>query len=611
MKRIRFLMDWANRLYQQLEGSLKYKLIVFFIGISIIPLAVVGYLVSTKSSDLAVKRETENALNLNNTKMSALDRSFNEIEFMLGDLVTNFNTTYYLQNIDDTNYESDRAFSVVSEVGSRLDNIMTSKPGLFDAVLIIPSGDVMPFLRGVVKGGELNNFKSLPAYINTVNIQAKAVWQYSYGNEGQELTVSESVVEPFSDEVLGVAVFDVNAEMLFDELDSSTLAPGESIQIVTADHKVIYDSDRTKIGETVHIGEENARIWQTASGSFKETAKQGDAVVSYRTSDINGWKIIYKIPYGNIVQGVSQISRMILLVTLIVGCFAFIAALLLYIHLYKPIAQLIKAMKRFEIGQLQERVQLERTDEFGRLARAFNYLAERVEVLIEDVTLEQKAKKEHEIRALQAQITPHFLYNTINSIKSLARMNRPKDIEAMSGALIDLLRLSANQQTDRIRIVDELNYVGSYVTIMQYRYKMQLVLDTRIPPSLQACGILKFSIQPIVENCIIHAFDPEMTERRIRIEAFEEEDKIRIEISDNGRGMDAGQLERLAGKLGSAATMPARDHKGRLHIGGMGLRNIHERLKLHYGDPYGLEFVSQTGEGTTVIMHIPYIQLDE
>lgn len=604
-------MDWTNRLYQQLEGSLKYKLIVFFIVISILPLAIVGYLVNARSTDLAVNRETENALNLNNTKMSALDRSFNEIEFMLGDLVTNFNTTYYLQNIDDSNYESDRAFSVVSEVGSRLDSIMTSKPGLFDAVILIPSGDRTPFLRGVVKGGELNDFKSLPAYADTVHVRAKAVWQYSNRDGLSKLTVSESVIEPFSDEVLGVAVFDVNAEMLFDELDANKLAPGESIQIVTTDQTVIYDSDRTKIGERISIRGETARIWQTASGSFKEQTGSGDAVVSYRTSDINGWKIIYRIPYANIVQGVGQISRMILFITFMVGCFAFMAALLLYIHLYKPIAQLIKAMKRFEIGQLQERVELNRTDEFGRLARAFNYLAERVEELIEDVTLEQKEKKEHEIRALQAQITPHFLYNTINSIKSLARMNRPKDIEAMSGALIDLLRISASQQTDLIRIQDELHYVESYVTIMEYRYKMQLVLDLQIPLQLLACGILKFSIQPIVENCIIHAFDPEMQSRRIVIEAYEEEDKIRIEIRDNGKGMNAEQLENLDAKLSSAVRPAKRDHKGKLHIGGMGLRNINERLKLHYGDQYGLEFVSQPGKGTTVSMHIPHVQLEE
>ncbi|WP_138493092.1 cache domain-containing sensor histidine kinase [Paenibacillus pinistramenti] len=602
MRRINFAIGWV---------SLKYKLIVFIIGISIIPLAVVGYLVNTKSSSLAVERETENALNLNNTKMNALDRSFNEIEFLLSDLVTNFNTTYYLQNINGTNYESDRAFSVVSEVGSRLDSIMTSKPGLFDAVLIIPSGDGLPFLRGTVKDAETDNFTNLPVYTNTVKTHAKALWQYMYENGAASLTVSESIVEPFSDEVLGIAVFNVNVDMLFDELDANALAKGESIQIVTANKKVIYDSDRTKIGSSIQADLRADQFWTEASGSFKQKTDEGEWVVSYRTSEVNGWKIIYRIPYANIVHGVSQISRMIVLVTMVVGCFAFAAALLLYLHLYRPIASLIKAMKRFEIGQLQERVKMNRKDEFGRLARAFNYLAERVSILIEDVTQEQKAKKEHEIRALQAQITPHFLYNTINSIKSLARMNRPKDIEAMSGALIDLLRISASHQTDLIRIQDELNYVGSYVTIMQYRYKMQLVIETQISARLRDFAILKFTIQPIVENCIIHAFDPEMTERRIMIRTYEEEDRLRIEISDNGKGMDAGQLDALGAKVSPALAAPRSGRKGNLHIGGMGLRNINERLKLHFGEPYGLEFVSELGEGTTVIMSIPYVELDE
>ncbi|GBF76376.1 two-component sensor histidine kinase [Paenibacillus sp. 598K] len=593
---------WGHRIYRAWSGSLKYKLIVYFIAISILPLMLVSYLVHDRATQMALTRDTAHFAELNQSRMSALDRALQEIAFVIGDVTTNFHTTYYLQNIDAANYESDRSFNVLSEVGAKLDNILAAKPLLYDAIVLLPRKGGLPFFRGLTKLAYTDDFTAHPLYLASAEHSTQILWNYALTEGKPELVVSKSIMDVFDGEVLGVALFYINVPVLLEEMEQAESRTDESTMIVNEAGQLVYHSDAGRMGSMLSEQDRSglAQIWQEDSGSFTRVADGASYVVTFMTSKVNGWKMFHIMPYATITQGVDQLSRTVLAVTLVVGGFAVFLASGLYLGLYRPIAMLMRAMKRVEIGQFGERVHLRRVDELGSLARAFNFLVERIGVLIDDVKQEQREKKEQEIRALQAQITPHFLYNTIHGIKSLARMNRPQEIEGMAGALIDLLRISARGDRDTVTLRDELHYVRSYAKIMEFRYQMPIEITVVCDEELLDCAILKFTLQPLVENAILHAFTRDMEDRSIVIDVQAHEDDLTIAVRDNGSGIPP---ERFAERSGRC--FPVRVDSARQAFNSMGIANIHDRLQLHFGEPYGLTFESRPGEGTTVLVELP------
>ena len=222
--------------------------------------------------------------------------------------------------------------------------------------------------------------------------------------------------------------------------------------------------------------------------------------------------------------------------------------------------------------------------------------------MIEDIKASQRKKAELEIRALQAQIMPHFLYNTLNCTISLARMGKTDVIIDMVASLIDLLRTSANNKERFITIRDEINYVKSYIRIMTYRYDIPVNVTYNVEEDLLNLGILKFTIQPIVENSFVHAFQGAKKNYEIQIRVFSDDNWINIEITDNGAGMESNVLDEISGKLASSVEFKEK-------LTGIGLENIHQRLVLEFGEPSGLYITSKAGEGTTVKVIFPKIDL--
>ncbi|PRX71214.1 histidine kinase/DNA gyrase B/HSP90-like ATPase [Cohnella sp. SGD-V74] len=266
-------------------------------------------------------------------------------------------------------------------------------------------------------------------------------------------------------------------------------------------------------------------------------------------------------------------------------------------RLTKPIKRLESLMKKVEKGDFDLRVEVESTDEIGKLSRSFNLMIGKIKDLMGQIVEEQEMKRISELKAMQAQIHPHFLYNTLDSIIWMAEMGKMADVVKMTGALAKLFRSSISKGDELVPIEVELEHIQNYLTIQKIRYKNKFTYDIDVDPDILSCKTLKIVLQPLVENAIYHGLKQQAVIGHISVTGRREEDGIALRVIDDGVGMNEEQLQSLAEKWRHA-------EGGK----GVGLQNVNHRIRLYFGEIYGLRIESEPEEGTTVTLRLPEIR---
>ncbi|ARK30134.1 sensor histidine kinase [Halalkalibacter krulwichiae] len=256
-------------------------------------------------------------------------------------------------------------------------------------------------------------------------------------------------------------------------------------------------------------------------------------------------------------------------------------------------------MKEVEYGNFEERFITNSKDAIGDLARGFNHMLGKIKELIESVQKEEQLKKEAEITALQLQINPHFIYNTLESINSLARKKKEYEISHLIVLLGRLLRLSISSFEEKVPLKQELMYVEYYLEIQKQRMRYPLKYEIIVEPAIEHYSTIKWILQPIVENAIIHGIDPLRSEGKITIYVRTKNDFILIDIADNGVGLDQDQISEINENLKHNSTNLTK-YRNRV-----GLYNVQTRILSRYGEPYGLTVTSTLQKGTTVQLKLP------
>ncbi len=266
-----------------------------------------------------------------------------------------------------------------------------------------------------------------------------------------------------------------------------------------------------------------------------------------------------------------------------------------------PVKKLISAVKEFSRGNMDVSIAQTGNDELGVLSQNFNRMATEIKALVEKEQNEQKLKRELELQALYAQINPHFLFNTLNSIRWMADASKVYNVSKVIVALASLLRNSILQKKEQIPFHEEVENTRNYILIQKMRYGVLFDDNYEIPEELGAFKVPKLILQPIVENCIIHGFDSVDYKGEILIKAARFRDCIRIEVSDNGKGMDTDTL----------ASLMKRDRLPGKGMNSIGLRNVNDRLTIQFGEAFGLKLESAPGEGTKVVFTVPAAEAGE
>ncbi len=270
--------------------------------------------------------------------------------------------------------------------------------------------------------------------------------------------------------------------------------------------------------------------------------------------------------------------------------------------LVTPLTLLSGSMIRYSEDQTVAPLDCKRADEIGDLNRAFLSMAENIERLIHNIQVESRFKEQYHYEALMAQLTPHFLFNTLNTIRFMALIQKADNIVQCIDSLANLLRYSMNKEGEIVSLSEELLQIQSYVDIQNFRYGNRVQLMVHVPTALQSLQVVKFALQPIVENCIKHGIDPKQQHGKIDISASCSDEGLYLTVTDNGAGIDAALIEQIMQKNAQETPPNA--------VTGIGIHHVHQRIKSLYGEDYGLELLSQSGQYTMVVVHLPIINPD-
>lgn len=346
--------------------------------------------------------------------------------------------------------------------------------------------------------------------------------------------------------------------------------------------------------------------------SYKTDFNGQESLIStYKLKDFD-WYIVSVTSWKMLTQEMVDFGIWVAIIM-----FACVVAALLFFLLFmnritNSVNRIVRFMRRVETGELNVRVEEKGNDEMTTLAKGFNQLTERVSELIDQVKQEQKQKNMAEMRVLEAQIKPHFIFNTLESINALAIQNEGRKVSQMVYRLGNILRTSI-QDKEEITIREELAYLRSYMEIQKFRFEDLFNFEIDVPDDILNNQILKLTLQPLVENSIQHGFDGITHTGWIRIAAYDDAERIYIDIEDNGLGMSNEQLKKFQYMMSDEqkALLPIADQAYNTERRGLGVRSVADRIRIQYGSRYGLFICSAPNMGTIIRCIIPKYEQGE
>ncbi|WP_339314704.1 sensor histidine kinase [Paenibacillus sp. FSL R10-2734] len=415
------------------------------------------------------------------------------------------------------------------------------------------------------------------------------------------VSISRKLSDSFSEmeaDRQGVLLVDLNYSVINNLCKQIELGKRGYVFIVDPSGSLVYHPQQQLIYSQLKF-EQLETVLGIKSGSV--TVHAGDEQKLYTVDTTSfGWKIVGVTYPDDLVANKQRMQGTAALWGAVSLIFAMAISVLLSYALTKPLKNLEINMKKAERGEFDIRVEIESTNEIGKLARTFNLMIMKIKELMSQIVMEQEMKRVSELKALQAQIKPHFLYNTLDSIIWMAETGKMEEVVEMTSSLSKLLRSTIGEGEELIPIARELEHIRHYLTIQNMRYRHKFTYSIEVNEDILECSILKMVLQPLIENAIYHGIKHNPEQGHILIRGKREQSDITIQIIDNGVGMDEEQIGKLL--------LQKADYKSG---SGVGVANVNHRIQLYFGDHYGLSFASETEEGTTVTLRIPALYEEE
>ncbi len=333
--------------------------------------------------------------------------------------------------------------------------------------------------------------------------------------------------------------------------------------------------------------------------NFIDTLQTGSVInngIIYTVSDVPNfnWRIIgvsyvSELVDAKVLTAIENIVVILIFIIMIASGLVF----LLTRKITNPVRSLVKAMNEFENNAIDYKYSsVQGVKEFNQLSHSFDHMVGQIQYLMEKVKQEEVTLRKTELKALQAQINPHFLYNTLDSIQWMCEREKTQDAVRMVSALGQLFRISISKGYELIPIEKEIQHAKNYLVIQSYRYKDQFTYSFDIDPEVMPYFCNKITLQPIIENALYHGVSGNIDEGRIVIKAYKDNDSIVFSISDNGVGMTEEQVSSIL-------------HKELTDSKGIGVKNVNDRIQIYFGEEYGIVVESKLDVGTMITIRIP------
>lgn len=584
--------------------SIRTRLIYSFLLVVIVPVIIIGTLSSYIS-------KTEIESKVRDTTMKVLEQINNNVEERLNGIEIYMNFLFSsgeLQRIlrgysalEDQNNESLLIeMSLEKSYSDFCSKTFWQDMDLLSAIVVKDGSGMYIYRDG--ENSEEQNFRNSEWYKETTNLNGNINWigsdsmSSSFGKKIKVFSVARLIKD--SEEngknlgVMRLTYTDSIFARLFNKEDASYYG---NILILDKKSGVIYENEiesKTK-NEIEILNRQN--LFNNGRGSYFQIIGKNKFLIIYYSSKKFGWKVIQAIPEEYLIKEINTITPITLIICVICIIVFIFLSIAISGYLTKPVKKLMKCMEEVEKGNLNIKADINAIDEIGSMSRKFNLMVEKLKELINKLLSEERSKKDYELKTLQAQINPHFLYNTLNLVKLIALMNKQESISEIIASLVRLMQSSLNKKRTFITIREEIDNLNDYINIQKVRYYNKIKFYFEIENNIDEYLIPNMILQPIVENAIIHGINPETGSGSIWINVAREGKIIIITITDDGVGLPEDKIGLLLNT----------EQDSRERYSNIGLKNVNDRIKLSCGDEYGLSIFSAKNQGTKVRIVIP------
>lgn len=397
-----------------------------------------------------------------------------------------------------------------------------------------------------------------------------------------------------SGEKEGVFFIDLNYSAISGLCDQSTVGTKGYAFILDAKGNIVYHPQQQQLYNELQT-ENISLIMDTDEDTVLTGTGNDGKLYSISRSEKTGWTVVDCTNVKELLSKSRQAQSVYVLTAIILVIVALLFSRFMARSITLPIQKLRDSMKKVQEGDFSvSDVVVDSKNEIGSLTKSFDVMTHRIHELMEQNVHEQEEKRKSELKALQSQINPHFLYNTLDSIIWMAEGKKNEEVVLMTASLARLLRQSISNEDEVVPIANEVEYARGYLTIQKMRYKDKLEFQIEVDSSILYIPLIKFVLQPIIENAIYHGLKYKESKGLLIVKGFMKDGNAVLQVIDDGVGMDEETLAHIYDK-----------HKVNYHSNGVGVYNVQKRLKLYYGEDYGITYTSELGKGTTATITIP------
>lgn len=407
------------------------------------------------------------------------------------------------------------------------------------------------------------------------------------------ITLSRALVNNQTGEREGLFFVDLNYSAISDLCNNNSIEEKGYIFVLDAEGNIVYHPKQQLMYGGLKTENIDA-IMECREDSLIIDEGGDSKLYTMSKSKRTGWTVVGAAYTSELLKNNEQAQMWYLLVASILLLAVIGISSIISREITKPIRSLRDSMRKVQNGQFDNHVEVITENEIGSLGRSFNLMTSEIQALMEQNVYEQKQKRKSELKALQAQINPHFLYNTLDSIIWMSEAGENDEVVEMTSALARLLRQSISNDQEEVELEKEIEYVKNYLTIQKMRYKDKLEFFIYVDPRVAHVPIIKLVLQPLVENAIYHGIKYKETKGNLKIYARPVDGRVEIIVADDGIGMDEDVMEHIFD-----------EHRKEQKRNGVGVPNVQKRLKLQYGSEYGIRYESVKGAGTKAVITIP------
>lgn len=579
--------------------SIQSTIAVAFSCLIVVTIAVIAWMSYHLSTDAVKKNSRDYTYQLMGQVSSNMDSYINYMDNISRMVLSSYDIKEYL--LKQVYLGAIGKEDLKQKISFQLNTVLNTRKDISSILIFGTNGEIIPY-NGNIKLNPQVDPTEQSWYEKAIEAKGKVVISSSHvqnmilNDYNSVISLSRELSSDIGDEKLGVLLVDLNYSVITDICNKIKLGNRGYVFIVDAQGNIVYHPKQQMINNDQKM-ELISEVMRTPGSSFVTSEGKNSRMYTIKTSQSTGWKIVGVTYMDELVSNKDELQTYTFFGGIGFLIIAVLLSIILSLRISRPIKHLESSMKEVEKGNFDIQVDIQSSNEIGHLSNRFNRMTTEIKELMLQNVKEQELKRKSELQVLQAQINPHFLYNTLDSIIWMAETGKSKEVILMTASLAKLFRLSISKGQEFISIFNEIEHIKNYLTIQKMRYKSKLDFEINVDKSILSYKVIKIILQPLVENAIYHGVRNNTGIGNIQITGIRKGNRILLQVIDNGIGMSQEEIHNIYQKDRTSA-------KG----SGIGVQNVDQRIKLHFGDQYGLHFESELGKGTTVNIWLPVIE---